>query len=146
MVVRFDHRSLFVPYLALDFWMVDGRGSRESVWPLPLRRGTHVMTVRQYIYYYTPLPLKLANKQQATSNNKQQQAHLRAVLAIARSKGLGPDSTLAILEPTWCPCQIQVLSQKLKVAAQGGGAKSGGALPNLRSFGPKAATFHPKQP
>ena len=66
MVVRFDHRSLFVPYLALGFWVVDGRGSRESVWPLRLRRGTHVLTVRQYIYIYiyiymyppiyTPLP------------------------------------------------------------------------------------------
>ena len=51
-----------------------------------------------YIYYYTPLPLNLANKQQATSN-KQQQARLRAVLAIAPSQRLGPDSTLAILEP-----------------------------------------------
>ena len=53
MVGRFDHRSLFVPYLALGFWVVDGRGSRESVWPLRLRRGTHVLTVRQYIYIYT---------------------------------------------------------------------------------------------
>ena len=32
------------------------------------------------------------------------------------------------------------------VAARGGGAKSGGALPNLRSFGPKTAIFRPKQP
>ena len=50
MVVRFDRRSLFVPYLAVGFWVVDGRGSRESVWPLGLRRGTHVLTVRQYIW------------------------------------------------------------------------------------------------
>ena len=32
------------------------------------------------------------------------------------------------------------------MAARGGGAKSGGALPNLRSFGPKTAIFRPKQP
>ena len=32
------------------------------------------------------------------------------------------------------------------MAARGGGAKSGGALPNLRSFGPKRAIFCPKQP
>ena len=32
------------------------------------------------------------------------------------------------------------------VAARGGGAKSGRALPNLRSFGPKTAIFRPKQP
>ena len=52
MVVRFDRRSLFVPYLAVGFWVVDGRGSRESVWPLRLQRGTHVLTVKQYIYLY----------------------------------------------------------------------------------------------
>ena len=32
------------------------------------------------------------------------------------------------------------------MAARGGGAKSGRALPNLRSFGPKTAIFRPKQP
>ena len=32
------------------------------------------------------------------------------------------------------------------MAARGGGAKSGGALPNLRSFGPKRDIFRPKQP
>ena len=32
------------------------------------------------------------------------------------------------------------------MAARGGGAKLGGALPNLRSFGPKTAIFCPKQP
>ena len=32
------------------------------------------------------------------------------------------------------------------MAARGVGAKSGGALPNLRSFGPKTAIFRPKQP
>ena len=46
-----------------------------------------------------------ANKQQATSN-KQQKARHRSVLAIAPSHRLGLDSTLAILEPRWCPCPI----------------------------------------
>ena len=32
------------------------------------------------------------------------------------------------------------------MAARGGGAKLGGALPNLRIFGPKTAIFCPKQP
>ena len=32
------------------------------------------------------------------------------------------------------------------MAGRGGGAKSGGALPNSRSFGPKTAIFRPKQP
>ena len=32
------------------------------------------------------------------------------------------------------------------MAARGGGAKLGGALPNLRTFGPKTAIFRPKQP
>ena len=32
------------------------------------------------------------------------------------------------------PCQIEVMNQKL----------TGGALPNLRSFGPKTAFFRPK--
>ena len=32
------------------------------------------------------------------------------------------------------------------MAARGVGAKSGGALPNLRNFGPKTAIFRPKEP
>ena len=32
------------------------------------------------------------------------------------------------------------------MASRGGGAKSGGALSNLRCFGPKTAIFGPKQP
>ena len=59
------------------------------------------------IYYYTPLPLNLAN-------NKQQQhqatTRLLAVLAIAPSQGFGSFAHVAILEPSWWPCQILVLS------------------------------------
>ena len=36
--------------------------------------------------------------------------------------------------------------QNSPVAARGGGAKLGGALPNLRTFGPETAIFRPKQP
>ena len=49
-----------------------------------------------YIYYYTPLPLNLANKQQ--------QARLCAVLAIAPFQRFGSFAHVAIFEPGWCPC------------------------------------------
>ena len=97
-----------------------------------------------YIYYYTPLPLNLANKQQATSNNKQQQARLRAVLAIAPSQSLGPDSTLAILEPRWCPCQSQVLSQKLTGGGPGRWRQVGRCPPKSAQFWAKNSHFSPK--
>ena len=97
-----------------------------------------------YIYYYTPLPLNLANKQQATSNNKQQQARLRAVLAIAPSQGLGPDSTLAILEPRWCPCRIQVLSQKLTGGGPGRWRQVGRCPPKSAQFWAKNSHFSPE--
>ena len=74
------------------------------------------------------------------------QARHHFVLAIAPSQHLGPDSTLAILEPKWWPCQIQVLSKKLTDGGPGRWAKSVGALPNLCSFGPKTGIFRPKQP
>ena len=51
------------------------------------------------IRYCTPLPLNLANKQQA---------FLLSVLAIALPHRSGLYSTLATLEPPWWwPCQIQ---------------------------------------
>ena len=62
----------------------------------------HTQT-RSYIciYYYTPLPLNLANKQQASNK---QQAFLLSVFAIAPPGLIKLYSTLAILEPRWCPC------------------------------------------
>ena len=45
---------------------------------------------------------------------------------------------LSTTECTYLPTSL--------VAARGGGAKSGGALPNPRSFGQKTAIFRPKQP
>ena len=58
------------------------------------------------VYYYTPLPLNLAN------NNKQasKQALLLSVLAITLFHRFGLYSTPATSYPRWCPCQIQVLS------------------------------------
>ena len=62
------------------------------------------------------------------------------MLPIAPPQRFGSFAHVAILEPRWWPCQIQVLSQKLT----GGGL--GGVLPNLRSFGPKIAIFRLKEP
>ena len=66
-----------------------------------------------YVYYYTPVPLNLANKQASNHKQASKQALLLSVLAIARPHRSGLYSTLAILEPRWCLYQIQVLSQKL---------------------------------
>ena len=103
-------------------------------------RGVYI-----YTYYYTPLPLNLANnKQQATTSNKQQQARLRAVLAIAPSQRLGPDSTLAILEPGRWPCQSEVLSQKLTGGGPGRWRQVGRCPPKSAQFWAKNSHFSPK--
>ena len=101
-----------------------------------------------YMYYYTPLPLNIANnKQQATSNkqqatsNKQQATsnkqarRLLSVLAITPFHRFRLYSTIVIPYRRWWPCQIQVLSQKLT-----------GGLPKLRILCPKTAFFGPKWP
>ena len=80
-----------------------------------LQTGPHEGERRVAKYYYTPLPLNLANKQ--ASNNDT----LLSVLAITPSHRSGLHSTLAILEPRWWPCQIQVYNQKLT----GGALKRG---------------------
>ena len=67
---------------------------------------------RHAIYYYTPLPLNLANKQASKQQASNKQALLLSVLAIASPHRYGLYSTLATLQPRWWPCQIQVLSQK----------------------------------
>ena len=77
--------------------------------------------------------------QQATKG-----ARHRAVLAIAPSQHLGPDSTLAILEPTWWPCQIQVLSQKLSGGDPGQGRQVGRCPPKSAQFWAKNSHFSPK--
>ena len=93
-----------------------------------------------YIYYYTPLPLNLANKQAS----KQATTRLRAVLAIAPFQRLGPDSTLAILQPRWCPGQIQVLSQKLTGGGPGRWRQVGRCPPISAQFWAKNSHFSPK--
>ena len=67
------------------------------------------------IYYYTPLPLNLAKKQQASSK----QALPLCVLPTASPHHSGLYSTLSNLEPRWSPCQIQVWSHKVTSGAPG---------------------------
>ena len=90
------------------------------------------------IYYHTPLPLNLANKQATTSNK---QALLLSVLAIALSHRSGLYSTLAILQPRWWPCQIQVLSQKLTSGAPGRWRQVGRCPPKTARFLPQNSLF-----
>ena len=52
------------------------------------------------IHYYTPLPFKVANNKQATL--------VLSVLAITLFQRFGLYSTVAILEPRWCPYHIQL--------------------------------------
>ena len=92
------------------------------------------------IYYYTPLPLNLANN----NNNKQATTRLRAVLAIAPSQRFGSCPYVAILEPRWCPCQIQVLSQKLTGGGPGRGRQVGRCPPKSAQFWAKNSHFSPK--
>ena len=82
----------------------------------------------------------LVNKQQAS--NKQARHH--SVLAIAPSQRLGLDSTSAILEPRWCPSQIQVLSRKLTRGARGRGRHVGRCPPKSVHFVPQNSLFWPK--
>ena len=98
-----------------------------------------------YIYYYTPLPLNLANKQ-ATSKQQasKQQALLLSVLAIAPPHRSGLYSTLAILEPRWWPCQVQVLSQKLTGGAPVRGRQVWRCPPKTAHFVPKKSLFWPE--
>ena len=91
------------------------------------------------IYYYTPLPLNLANKQQASKG-----ALLLSVSAIARPHRSGLYSTLAILEPRWWRCQIQVLSQKVTGGSPGRGRQVGRCPPRTVHFMPQNSLFWPK--
>ena len=125
--------------------------------PPPFQNVPNLSTVSRcsHMYYYTPLPLNLANKQasnkQATSNkqqatsNKQQatskQALLLSVLAIAPFHRFGLYSTLAMLYPRWCPCQIQILSQKLTGGAPGRGRQVRRCPPKTAHFVPQNSPF-----
>ena len=100
-----------------------------------------------YICYYTPLPLNLANKQQQASNKQatsKQQALLLTVLAIAPPHCSGLHPTLAIFEPRWWPCQIQVLSQKPTDGSPGRWRQLGRCPPKSAQFWAKNSHFSPK--
>ena len=100
-----------------------------------------------YIYYYTTLPLNLAEQQsiKQASNNNKQQALLLSILAIAPPHRLGLYCTLGILEPRWWPCKIQFLSQKLTSGAPGRGCQVGRCPPKSAHFMPQnSLSFGPK--
>ena len=110
--------------------------------PAGRQRNIYIYILYIYIYYYTPLPLNVANKQQATTSK--QQALLLTVLAIAPPHRSGLYSTLAMLEPRWWPCQIQVLSQKLTGGGPGRGRQVGRCPPKSAQFWAKKSHFSPK--
>ena len=120
--------TFFWPVLS-PWWRVLGHGKSQNA----LKMGRF----KTNIYYYTPLPLNLASKQQ-------QQARHRSVLAIAPSHRLGRDSTLAILEPRWWPCQIQVLSQELTGGGPERWRQVGRCPPKTAQFWAKSSHFSPK--
>ena len=100
-----------------------------------------------HIYYYSPLPLNLANKQQqatTTTTTTSKQARHNSVLATAPSHRLGVDSILALPEPRWCHRQIQVLSQKLSGGGPGRGRQVGRCPPKSALFWAKNSHFSPK--
>ena len=96
----------------------------------------HMHTHTHMLLHDSPL----ANKQAS----KQQQALLLSVLTIAPFQRFGLYSTLAILEPRWWPCQIQVFSQKLTGGAPGRGRQVGRCCPKTAHFVPENSLFWPK--
>ena len=86
----------------------------------------------------------VTNRSKATSNK--QATLLLSVLAITPFHGFGLYSTLAISYPRWCPCQIQVLSQKFTGGAPGQGRQAGRCPPKLAHFVPQNSLFGPKRP
>ena len=91
--------------------------------------------------YLRDILFNLATKQQE-SNSKQ--ALLPSILAIAPPHRSGLSSTLAILEPRWWPCQIQVLSQKLTGGAPGWVRQVGRCPPKTAHFVPLNNLFWPQ--
>ena len=106
----------------------------------PARTTAYTLSVA-YIYYYTPLPLNLASKQATTSNNK----HFSFLFWLLLSL-IAPGSTLlwSILEPRWCPCQIQVYSQKISGGAPERGRQVGRCPPKSAQLWTKNNHFSPK--
>ena len=121
---------MYAPPCALRTYLRD-------VWwrHLELREGCRL----EDIYYYTPLPVNLANKQQATTTTRH-----HFVLATAPSHRLGLDFILAILGLGWWPCQIQDLSQKLNVGVPGPWRQVGWCPSKSALFLAKNRHFLPK--
>ena len=122
---------MYAPLCALRTYL-------RAVWwsHLELGEGCRLEDIYIYIYYYTPLPLNLANKQQ--------QARLCAVLAIAPFQRLGSFAHVAIFEPAWCPCQIHVLGPKLNGGGPGWWRQVGRCPPKCAQFWAKNSHFPPK--
>ena len=76
-------------------------------------------------------------------HKQSKQARHHSVLATAPSQRLGLNSTLAILEPRWWPCHLQVLSQKLTGGASGRGRQVGRCPPKTAHFVPQNSLFWP---
>ena len=79
--------------------------------------------------------MQLASKQATTSSS---------LLAITPAQRFRLHSSLAILEPRWCPCQIQFLSQKLTDGAPGRCRHIGRCPPESALFRAKSSHFLPK--
>ena len=101
--------------------------------------------MRGYVYIYVCMyittPLNLANNY---NNNNNQQARLHAVWAIALSQRFGSFAHVAILEPRWWPCQIQLLSQELTGGGPGQWRQVGRCPPKSAQFWGKNSHFSPK--
>ena len=118
---------MYAPLCALRTYL-------RAVWWSHLELGGYILL--------HPSPLKFSYKQQATTTTTTTRHH--SVLATAPSHRLGLDSTLAILEPRWWPCQIQVLSQKLTGGGPGRGRQVGRCPPKSAQFWAKNSHFSPK--
>ena len=91
------------------------------------------------------LTSKQASKQSSNNNNKHSFFPLWSLLRlIGHCPGLY--STVAVLNPRWWPCEIQVLSQKLTASTLGQGPQVGGGgecLPKAAHFVPQNSFFRP---
>ena len=101
---------------------------------------------RKCIYYYTPLPLNLANKQ-ATSKQQASNKHFSFLFwPLLRCIALGSTQLCGSQSPNDGLAKSKFSAKNSPLAPQGRGAKSGGAVPKLRIFCPKTAFFGPKRP
>ena len=105
------------------------------------RRSTHALQHYMYTIYNLSLHPSPSYNKQASKQASNKQALLLSILAITPSQCYGLYSTLAILEPRWCPCQIQVLSQRLNTGAPGQWRQVGRCPPKTAHFVPQNSLF-----